>query len=57
MSGRQLLDPHIWLWVLADSPSLPRDLRARMEAPGFPGRLPGVGSAARLNDAAPSGCM
>ncbi len=32
MSERLLLDTHIWLWVLTDSPSLTRPLRARIEA-------------------------
>ena len=32
MSERLLLDTHVWLWVLTDSPSLTPDLRVRIEA-------------------------
>ena len=32
MSERLLLDTHVWLWVLTDSPSLAPPLRARIEA-------------------------
>ena len=31
MSERLLLDTHVWIWVLTDSPRLPRGLRARIE--------------------------
>ena len=31
MSERLLLDTHVWLWVLTDSPNLTNDLRARIE--------------------------
>ncbi|MGB6230951.1 MAG: type II toxin-antitoxin system VapC family toxin [Litorimonas sp.] len=32
MSERLLLDTHVWLWVLTDSPSLTPALRTRVEA-------------------------